>query len=619
MGVKPVNKPHQPGLLPTPIHYRSNTFQKQTTPNTFKRPFEPTSSKTSKIPGRRLTSAEMDKKRAKGLYFFCDEKYVPGHKCNNNKQIFLVDMVEEEQVKKDMIDKSLTEYIEEGDEFMTISLQAFTGVSGYQTIRVTGYHEKKPLQVLIDTGSTHNFIDQEVAKKLGYKASSIMEQLVSVADGRRVQTASWLNTLGRVIFDFRNRTIYFMYQDEKLQSHHIQATPGEFLTPVISYLIKQYASIFEPPTTLPPHRRAFDHRIPLIESANPVSKRPYRYPGIKKDIIEKLVQEMLDQSIIQHSTSPYASPVVLVGKKDGCWRLCVDYRELNQLTIKNKFPIPIIEDLLDELCGAVVFSNIDLRDGYHQLRMHEGDTQKTAFKTHEGHYEFLVMPFRLNNAPSSFQMPKVEYLGLFISEEGDSTNPKKIAAVANWPMPSNIKQLRGFLGLVGYYRRFIQGYGSICRPLHDLLKKEGFKWCEEATAAFEKLKLALIYAPVLAIPDYSKPFIVETDASGKGRPFVVKTYQKALKHLLEQHIHTDFPIPGISMLMAFDFSIEYKKGVENKAADALSRKPDFELLAISLLAPHDSLFEQIKATWTTDIVLKDIILKLHTQPFKSFT
>lgn len=150
--------------------------------------------------------------------------------------------------------------------------------------------------------------------------------------------------------------------------------------------------LFELPTTLPPHRGSFDHRIPLIDKANPVNKRPYRYPGIKKDVIEKLVQEMLDQGVVQHSTSPYASPVVLVGKKDGSRRLCVDYRDLNQMTIKDKFPIPIIEDLLDELGGAVIFSKIDLKAGYHQLRMAEENAYKTTFKTHEGHYEFLVMP-----------------------------------------------------------------------------------------------------------------------------------------------------------------------------------------------------------------------------------
>lgn len=130
-------------------------------------------------------------------------------------------------------------------------------------------------------------------------------------------------------------------------------------------LLEQYSILFEIPTSLPPLRGSFDNRIPLIESTNLVNKSPYRYSGIKKVIIEKLVQEMIEQAVIQHSTSPYASRVFLVGKKDGSWRLCVDYRELNQLTIKYKFSIPIIEDFLDELGGARIFLKIYLRAGYH--------------------------------------------------------------------------------------------------------------------------------------------------------------------------------------------------------------------------------------------------------------
>lgn len=298
------------------------------------------------------------------------------------------------------------------------------------------------MQIFIDTGSTHNFIDEEMARQLGCKASTIMEQFISVADGRKVQTASicrnlqwllqgttfssdflllplgnidivlgvqWLNTLGRILFDFSKRTIEFMHQGKKhvlrgattqvkttkakvlnkkhaeqvqfymlsvntpvtFQCNHIQAitATGDDIPAVLVSLMEQYKCIFDIPTALPPHRGPYDHRIPLIDNATPISKRPYRFPGVKKDIIEKLVQEMLNQGVVQHSTSPYASPVVLVGKKDGSWRLCIDYRDLNHLTVKDKFPIPIIEDLLDELGGAVVFSKIDLRAGYHQLRM----------------------------------------------------------------------------------------------------------------------------------------------------------------------------------------------------------------------------------------------------------
>lgn len=181
----------------------------------------------------------------------------------------------------------------------------------------------------------------------------------------------------------------------------LTCSDSEFIE--LQWLKAEYADVFEEPKDLPLLRGVFDHRIPLHNDATPVNIRPYRYPLKQRDIIEQLVQEMLDRGFITHSCSPFASPVVLVGKKDGTWRLCVDYRELNKKTVKDKFPIPIVEELIDELAGARVFSKLDLRAGYHQLRVHPNDVFKTAFKTHTGHFEFLVMPFGLTNAPSSFQ------------------------------------------------------------------------------------------------------------------------------------------------------------------------------------------------------------------------
>nr|KYP57679.1 Retrovirus-related Pol polyprotein from transposon 17.6 [Cajanus cajan] len=343
---------------------------------------------------------------------------------------------------------------------------------------------------------------------------------------------------------------------------------------IILQLLDDFKDIFQEPTQLPPSRPNHDHKISLIQGANPVNKRPYRYARHQKDIIEGLIQQYLKTGVIQHNTNPYASPVVLVGKKDGSWRLCVDYRDLNQATIKNKFPIPLVDDLLDELHGSTVFSKIDLRAGYNQVRMAKFDVGKTAFRTHGGHYEYLVMPFGLTNAPATFQslmndifkhtlrkfllvffddiliysksfddhvrhlqqvlltmrknllfakrskcyfaVGKVEYLGHFISGEGVSTDPAKIEAMVHWPLPQSIKQLRGFLGLAGYYRRFVHRYGIVAKPLTDMLKKDNFSWTQEAKLAFQHLKHLLSSTLVLALPDFSKTFVFEVDASGSG-------------------------------------------------------------------------------------------------------
>jgi hypothetical protein len=252
----------------------------------------------------------------------------------------------------------------------------------------------------------------------------------------------------------------------------------------------------------------------------------------------------------------------------------VDYRALNERTVKDKFPIPVVEELLDELHGARYFTKLDLRSGYHQVRVHPGDIKKTAFRTHHGHFEFLVTPFGLTNAPATFQSlmnlvlqpflrkfmlvffddiliyskswsehlkhlnavlttlrqhhlhvkrskcafatTSVAYLGHTINGSGVAMDGDKVEATAIWPQPRSARGLRGFLSLAGYYRRFIKGFGTITAPLTSLLKKDAFCWSLEALAAFDTLKQALCAAPVLQLPDFAKPFLLDCDASGTG-------------------------------------------------------------------------------------------------------
>lgn len=182
----------------------------------------------------------------------------------------------------------------------------------------------------------------------------------------------------------------------------ISISEKEGVHPAVQSLLLKYAELFREPTQLPPVR-AYDHSIPLLPGAQPVNVRPYRYSPQQKNEIELQIASMLKSGVIAHSTSPFASPVLLVKKKDGTWRFCIDYRHLNAITVKNKHPLPIVDELLDELSGACWFTKLDFRSGYHQIRVSQGDEFKTAFKTHDGLYEFRVMPFGLTNAPTTFQ------------------------------------------------------------------------------------------------------------------------------------------------------------------------------------------------------------------------
>ncbi|KAI3681416.1 hypothetical protein L6452_36211 [Arctium lappa] len=297
-------------------------------------------------------------------------------------------------------------------------------------------------------------------------------------------------------------------------------------------VVQEFPELFlEELPGLPPPRQV-EFRIDLIPGAAPVAKAPYRLAPSEMQELSEQLQELLDKGFIRPSSSPWGAPVLFVKKKDGTFRMCIDYRELNKLTLKNRYPLPRITDLFDQLQGASYFSKIDLRSGYHQMRVREEDIDKTAFRTHYGHYEFLVMPSGLTNAPAVFMdlmnrvcrpyldkfeqklyakfskcefwLREVHFLGHVVNKKGIHVDPAKVEAIKKWETPKTPTEIRQFLGLEGYYRRFIEIFSKIAQPLTSLTQKDKkFDWGEKQEEAFQTLKHKLCNAPILALPEAS--------------------------------------------------------------------------------------------------------------------
>jgi hypothetical protein len=341
----------------------------------------------------------------------------------------------------------------------------------------------------------------------------------------------------------------------------------------VERLKREFADVMpdQLPDELPP-KRAVDHKITLVPGATPPNQRYYRLSYEEQAECKRQLEDGLAKGHIRPSTSPWGSPVLFVKKKDGSYRMCIDYRALNALTIKNRTPLPRVDDLMDQIRGAKWFTSLDLRQGYNQIRMDEESIPLTAFKTKWGLFEYTVMSFGLCNAPATFQTmmndlfrayldqwlviflddmliydrdldthahhvatvlqilrenklfvkeskcdwfkPEVHFLGHRISADGVSMDDGKVQAILNWSAPRNVAQVRSFLGLAGYYRHFIQRFAHTALPLTRLTKGGNpFQWGEEQSAAFEELKRRVTTAPVLAYPDPDKPFTVTADAS----------------------------------------------------------------------------------------------------------
>ncbi|GJR58741.1 putative reverse transcriptase domain-containing protein [Tanacetum coccineum] len=564
--------------------------------------------------------------------------------------------------------------------------------------------------ILFDTGADRSFISTAFSTQIDIAPTPLDNSYdVELADGKvvgidTIMRGCTLNFLDHP-FNIDLLPVFFA----QISAKNEEDTPeGKQIKDVP--IVQDFPKVF--PKDLPglPPTRPVEFQIDLIPGAAPVARAPYRLaPSEMKELSEQL-QELSDKGFIRPSSSPWGAPVLFVKKKDGSFRMCIDYRELNKLTVKNRYPLPRIDDFFDQLQGSSIYSKIDLRSGYHQLRVREQDIPKTEFRTRYGHYEFQVMPFGLTNAPALFMdlmnrvckpyldkfvivfiddiliyskdekeheehlkailellkkeqlyakfskcefwILKVQFLGHVINSRGIHVDPAKIESIKDWASPKSPTKIQQFLGLAGYYRRFIKGFLKIAKSMTKLTKKGiKFDWGEKEENAFLLIKQKLCSAPILALPEGNEDFVVYCDASHKGLGAVlmqrekviayasrqlkiheknntthdlelgsmvfalkiwrhylygtkctVFTDHKSLQHILDQKELNMRQRRWLELLSDYDCDIRYHPGKANVVADALSRKERIEplwvralVMTIGLDLPKRILEAQIEA------------------------
>ncbi|XP_022680959.1 uncharacterized protein LOC111256735 [Setaria italica] len=515
----------------TPAWSPSKSLASSASSTKLSAPVKPVASPSARF--TLLTPVEMAHHRLDSLCFNCPVKFSREHaKQSSMKGIYWMELEGDDDV-----------FDGRAEDEPTISVNAIIGIQTSSTLQLATVVHAVGLTTLVDSGSTHSFIAADTAARLGLTPEArlgltVGDRVPSIGVCRNVIVhigqekfcinlfvipldgyelvlgCEWLRTLGPILWDFTRLSMAFWCQDHRVKWFRVNAWPSPRLaltgtSDLLALLLQEFDDLFVMPSGLPP-LRAFDHRIHLLPATPLVAVRPYRYPQLLKDEIEAQCQAMLEQGIIRASTSAFSSPVLLVHKRDDTWHFYIDYCTLNLKTVRDKFPIPVVEELPDELKGAIFFSKLDLRSGYHQVQMHPEDVSKMVFCTHHDHFEFLVMPFGLTNAPSMFQalmndvlwpflrrcilvffnniliynkswtehlqhvravffvlrehnlilkLPKclfgehrVHYLGHIIANNTMAMDADKISAVQAWPLPRSVKVLHGFLGLTSYYR-----------------------------------------------------------------------------------------------------------------------------------------------------------------------